>query len=199
MNKIKVTQEQADVIESTSLDDLMEWFYMDDDDTNSDMYKLLKEFNVENLAKAKIIGCETVDSYRENDYVFNTKFGNYGKVIETGSSSLQVKVLDYVRHNSTWFVKDVIRATKEEVNKEKNHLLFSAYDRKIWELKKGDILRDKRFISRFQIVNGFCPEIEGGEVFFHNGTYGCLENIKKHYEVVCFAEDRTDLKGDLYA
>ena len=66
MNKIKVTQEQADVIESTSLDDLMEWFYMDDD-TNSDMYKLLKDFNVENLAKSKIIGCEIADSYREND------------------------------------------------------------------------------------------------------------------------------------
>src|SRR5699024_8215479 len=73
-------------------------------------------------------------------------------------------------------------ATDEEI-------IFAKKGRKVWELREGDILKDK--------MTGAIREVRtqvNSVTYFKSRVSGLnLDATKKHYQVACFAEDRQDV------
>ena len=142
MKKVKLTKEQAYVIESKTLYELGEWFYtsLDKDEY---MFELFQDFCIEKIARAKLIGYEV--------------------------------------------------ETEEE---EKNRRWWAAHGRDVWELKKGDVLQEPY------------NDIEEVESIHPNGNYIVLGTWDETREtsveiqkesgsrIICFVEDRKDIKDD---
>ena len=195
MEKVKLTQEQANIISNISLDELGEWFYKDER-TNTDMYEALKDFTMEEIAKAKIEGYEVEPKFKVGDWVIRTlDFGRYhekGRVFQIANFDDRENI--YADDGGPSHLPGSIRhATPEEVSKEKQRRWWSKHNRGLWELREWDALKAvdgghlvevcEVFDSRFVRLTGVIPHVK-------------ISELKEGYRVTCFAEDRKDLGDD---
>ena len=204
MEKVKLTQEQADEIRSL-YDDLKDELSMSidefiDDHANDGGYKPLNDLNisVSLLAKYFYIGCEIKPEFKVGDFVHvtwsNTNPGIYN-VVETGVRSVDgdwngVKI-DWFGHPNPSL--DIIRhATPEEIAQEKERRWWKSHNRDVWELRESDILS----IDGYENVTMVVKEVIHENITLLNGEdeeYMFLYDIKNLLSVVCFAEDRKDV------
>src|SRR5690625_4778741 len=143
MEKVKLTQEQANIISNISLDELGEWFYKDER-TNTDMYAALKDFTMEEIAKAKIEGYEVKPEFKVGDWVIRTL--DMGKSHEKGRVFKVASVDDWENiyaddGGPNHLPRSLRHATPEEIAKEKRRRWWSKHNRGLWELREGDALK----------------------------------------------------------
>jgi len=95
---------------------------------------------------------------------------------------------------TTKIYRDQLRyATPEEIAEEIQRRWWAKHDRKVWELKEGDVLKDIYQREIHEVVGiGFM-----GSVMFEGDTsYRAVDEIENKCTVVCFAEDRKDADHD---
>jgi len=192
MEKVKLTQDQANIISSISLDELGEWFYKDER-TNTDMYAVLKDFTMEKIAKAKIIGYEVKPEFKPGDYVVND-VGTIGLIKSVNGDLYKgVWIRDCDIPMRCTSNKIDRHATPKEVEEAKERRWWTKHDRGVWELREGDALKA---VDGGHLVE-VCEVFDSRNVRFIGGTlYVKVSELKEGYKIVCFAEDRKDLGDD---
>src|SRR5690625_5269038 len=196
MEKIKLTQEQANIISSLSLGSLGEWFYKDVR-TNTDMYKALKDLTIEEIAKAKIIGYEVEPEIKIGDIVECKRSGSIGVVYEhLGNGAIGVKNFKEdgtPSYHSTTSVGLVKKITGDKAVKWKELIFWSENNRGVWELREGDAIKavdDGYMVEVCEVFDSRNVRLTGGV------THVKVSELKEGYKIVCFAEDRKDLGDD---
>lgn len=149
------------------------------------------------LARALYIGYETEPVYKVGDWAVPNKDGYLGKYHPQKITKID-KFGSHVRYfleDGLWSIESQLRhATPEEITEEKECRWWKKHDRDVWELKDCDLLID---ISTGNICTVW---IEHNDL--HLTTKGNVvlsiydpKRLKGDYEVLCFVEDRKDIKA----
>lgn len=183
MEKVKLTQEQADMIPKIK-----------------DVFSKVK---FRDLAMALDGKYEVEPEFNVGDWVVRTEELNHqnhhrGKVFKIksvikGTLTGEMLVVDG-DDNSEHLFNNIRHATPEEATEEKQRRFFAENGRKLWELKEGDVLEEDSINGRPVTVT---RSNKSSGVFFRtpslNYMFTEMDYIKKNYKVVCFAEDRKDV------
>ena len=189
MNKIKVTQEQANWLDRYVTDEGIDYAI------NIQVYRKrpdspIADWDTSKVARALYVGYEVESDIEVGDYVVNEK-GTVGIVKEIGGNGNRFmgRWLTGSQMSMDCSSDNIKRhATNEEV-------LFAKNGRYIWELSSGDILKDRETGKIHEVIS---ESYIGTLLTCHTSPLN-LDEIKRRYKLVCFSENRTDLKGDLYA
>src|SRR5699024_245521 len=152
------------------------------------------------MARALYIGYEVEETFKVDDWVTSVSgatcqitkirgeevWGQWNRLTVTENYIKKVNV----RH-----------ATPEEISKEKQRRWWARHGREVWELKVNDEIRHKESDRRFDIVHIF----DNGDINMERTSTNDYKQkevvtVKRsyisnyYYEVVCFAEDRKDVK-----
>lgn len=189
MEKVKVTQEQADAIEwqKEEARRAHERFKRNHQcDLDEQLYTLL-ELSTEDYMKASFtVGYEVEPEFKVGDWVTYKYWGLVGKVYSLNGGV----VLDN-RKTSALNPTDFRHSTPEEIAEEKQHRWWAKQGRDVWELKRDDLLMN-RGGTIFEVENVTEKEIELWTIHKPIGKQFLLEYIKRNFKVICFAEDRKD-------
>lgn len=190
MEKVKITQEQAEVLESVKcrvgneenivrmhVDKSIPW--------GQEEYEM-NEFNLDDLIKALYIGYEVEPKFKKDDYVVIKKTGEVAKI---KAHPPAFPYPDYLLSCNGYFtshhVDELRHATKQEI-------WWFESDRDFWEIREDDTLK---YIGDLYIVDWFDSENVGFKSINENaGKFvEILDYVKEHFTVFCFAEDRKDI------
>lgn len=186
MEKLKITREQEKAIE---------WYR--ENFTNEgaiqdfirDRHPALSEFTTEQFALLFLEWYEVEPEFKLNDYVWHTE----------NDTILKLDDEDRVEFANKYYTeKDKLRhATPEEIQQEKERRWWAKHGRGVWELREGDILLEEGE-TRFSLVVTRGNRTEDGLNRTPSLGYRFAEMnyIKNNYKVVCFAEDRKDVKNN---
>lgn len=202
MEKVKVTQEQADAIEKIKKYETTPAKYANvktqlEKNWRSHPYENLNKLEIYEFLDALYIGYEVEPEYKAWDWITydKDKYGNRNKQI------VQIEEIKYSNYweercacwdggNSSLPLSEIKHATSEEIAEEKERIFFARHGRESWELKIGDILinLDTGFpavVTNDQTNNG---NLNLNGVFYHKQT------IKDNYRVASFVDGRLDVK-----
>lgn len=155
MEKIKLTQEQADVIESLK-EDSKSFFGIARkqlDGWSTKRYRCLNELLMEDFCKAMLIpdGYEVIPQYKVGDWVRHDD-GEIGKITKIEDSSGQIQIftdIKDIKRMYSWeekYICDPVRffrhATPEEIQQEKKRRFWDRIDRKEDDYRVGDFVVD---------------------------------------------------------
>lgn len=87
-----------------------------------------------------------------------------------------------------WDVKNVRHATEEEIEQEKERRWWERHGRDVWELVADDILIDENNYKSF-IFKG----VDKRGSFRVGNLILKFEEVKEHFKIACFTEDRKDI------
>lgn len=185
MKKINITKKQSDIINTllkkTSREEVLnnhaQTAYEWNGSTNvlnflsfDEMARILYEQNSYNI----------LPNLESGDIIASTNNGELFKIISINPES------KYINSDKGFIQKDAIRiATKEEK-------WFFERNRKLWEIRKNDILKPKKSGSIVE-VNSVAENGKSMRFNGYNGFY-TLENIRKNYSIISFSENREDNK-----
>lgn len=201
MQKVKLTREQADVIEKVKCnsDDKVDTFleyHLAHRHSYKDAFTPLLDLTVDEIAIALHVGYEVEPEFNVGDWL-HLHLNNEDVVREYHSPSHMKEHHFYKNLEGRprpFSGEDYIRhATPEEIAEEKERRLFAENGREPWELAGGDILKanDGGYLVTVKaILPGGHPLFEGGEVYVD------IENVKRDYKVACFSEDRKDVDNE---
>lgn len=182
MNKVILTQEQARMFENhkNAVKTLLQKRVCDNCPTSID------SLTIDDVVKAIAYGYEVEPEFNVGDWVVHSN-GNVIRQIEKVEHN-RVNVTDG-ENGYVWGISYIRHATPEEIAEEKERRWWKKHGRDVWELREGDIL-----ISKTVKYPEFVTYVNGLGVHFLGGNYETWATLKKGYEIVCFAEDRRDLK-----
>lgn len=198
MERVKVTQEQAELMEEVrgcaSVSELCyerclngSWI---------GIYEPLNELNADEFARALYIGYEVIPEFKKGDWVVNAA-GTIGEIKEIEGRIFQVFWGSGMPMRCN---KDVFErhATEEEIAEEKERRFFRRNGREPWELKKGDVFSNKynhQIRTIETIDDDYRDGTKLGTIFLMgDGSLSVTLNDLKHFwDIVCFAEDRKDV------
>lgn len=201
MEKVKITQEQADAIESLRSDEydddviirnvlfyeMRTWLETDNN------HRVLGEVRTDTLIRALYIGYEVETEFKIGDWVVHEFSGEVVKIIgiseEDGKTCIKIDAYT----TGYLFLDDFRRATPEEIAKEKQRRWWGKHDRDVWELVPLDVIKTKSTHEIFY-VDYFGKDYVG--LFSYDKEKDIttkIEDIKANYLVVCFREDRKDV------
>src|SRR5699024_1028720 len=191
MEKVKLTQEQADAIEvwkktSYRLDDFLTYKNMLDES-----FKCLRGFSLDKFAKALYIGYEVEPNIKVGDFVDIGLFG-VSKIAEVTGVKGDAIAINGSDEYHEFKINRVL--TDEEKHEEKQRRWWKSHNRDVWELREGDILS----MDGYENVTMAVKEVIHENITLLNGEdeeYMFLYDIKNLLSVVCFAEDRKDTEG----
>ena len=198
MSKVKLTEEQARMFENHkyAIKTLLEKRVCDNCPTSID------DMPIDDVVKAIVYGYEVEPEFKVGDFV--TYENNYGdKYTETVTRQIQgfIDGENYWKEKCARFnggkampLSRLRHATPEEIAEEKERRWWKKHGRDVWELKRHDILRNGAG-NAFE-VNSFHGNGESQKVIFKPGHFDLMTNVKESYTVVCFAENRLDVKDD---
>ncbi|MDC3414287.1 hypothetical protein [Terrihalobacillus insolitus] len=169
MEKVKVTQEQANALKQF-------------EDIYSSKFPgmLYQEF-----CNALIYGYEVEPKFKSGDWVVH-EFGKGIYQIVDGKPLIEC---DFVLDNGNSVLRDYLRhAKKEEIKKEKERRWWSKHNRKPWDLRKGDVIKEEEGLCEVIHVDGKRVTVDS---LCEEDVIG-LYYIKGNFKVVCFAENRLD-------
>lgn len=191
MGKVKLTQENADLLENKrkKMEDykIIEVFSKVNGERNA-------KFHIDELIKALYIGYEVEPEFKVGDLVFvdwdNRKGGKF-YVVEYVSTDGSVAIDNSAGNNRPCM--DIIRhATPEEIAEEKERRWWAKHNRDVWEMKDRDLL--------INITTGkICTvRVEHNDLHLAKADNVILsiydpKKLAGKYEVICFAEDRKDV------
>ena len=188
MERVKVTQEQAELMEEVrvcaSVSELCyerclngSWI---------GVFKPLNELNADEFARALYIGYEVIPEFKKGDWVVNAA-GTIGEIKETEGRIFQVFWGSGIPMRCN---KDVFErhATEEEIAEEKERRWWHRHGRGVWEFKTRDIVKDKsgEYGFHYRCLLWF----EGDYARCEGGVNIALNDLV----LVCRAEDRKDVK-----
>lgn len=193
VKNVKITQEQADAIERVKQyhRSQLERF-KSEPNIFADYLSPLINMEIDAIEKALWGDYEIEPEFKVGDWVVITKGeheGTIAKIINTNSLPKYHVALgfDEIRH-----------ATPEEIAEEKQRRWWAKHGRGVWELKPGDLIQKLCSVWDFE-----AQEVKG-----YDGGYVLLSNTVKispsmlmdarfmnaNFRVLCFADDRKDLK-----
>lgn len=188
MEKVKLTQEQADIVERVKKEQLE---HLKEIKHRSvilqDWEKPLFKLSAEDIQKALFDGYEVEPEFKVGDWVITGR-GLLGKYLEKTSEVYRFTLIG--GHHAT---SDNIRhATPEEVAKEKERIWWKRHGREPWEIKQGDVLMaTRRHI--FEVTAD--PKSHEFNCYTGNDEFdfSIKECKDENWKVICFAEDRKDI------
>ncbi|MEC5422090.1 hypothetical protein QGM71_01105 [Virgibacillus sp. C22-A2] len=190
MNKVKVTQDQADAIHqwrtcSDRNDSELVETHIRGWVLESDLS--LNELDLDDFIKALYIGYEVEPQFKVGDWVVRenviTKITNINYKLDSEGAITTERFLSWVTDNH------LRHATPEEIAEEKERRWWSKHGRENWELKNGDVLDKRNFAYTVRAVD------ESYVMFNEFATKKTWDELKKDFKVACFAEKRLD-KGE---
>lgn len=147
IEKIKVTQAQADAIEGlshvVSRDNIMN-HHREIRSNNGASWFRLKELSAADLARALYIGYEVEEEYKVGDWVAFIKLSGDHIISKVKSVSAEEVMTDHVSSNGykQKFYKETIRhASPEEIKEELERRAWESISRKVNDWKYGDCYR----------------------------------------------------------
>ena len=191
MNKVKLTQEQAEKIEEVKDYKKKYQEYISDmlyerciNGSWIGVYEPLNNLNADEFARAIYIGYEVEPEYKKGDWVKSKIGTGVGKIIHLKQFGYET---DFGLLADT---DDIRHATPEEIAEEKERRWWHRHGRGVWEFKTRDIVKDK-----------------SGEYGFHYRSVHFVDEILKmarctggvdipleNLTLVCFADERKDVK-----
>ena len=193
MEKVKLTQEQAQMIENHrgSFERLMSKRYMKNCPTYID------ELTIQQVVDAYFGGYEVEETFRVGDWVVCEdgyigqiefineieKWANIGYSKDTRERGVCLA--------TTYDLIDIIRhATPEEIAEEKKRRWWARHGRDVYEFKSGDLIDHDHYVVEVMEVRSDMLRVE------INTTVATI--TKEYYDqikIICFAEDRKDLEA----
>jgi|SRR5699024_336258 len=199
MEKVKLTQEQAEAIEER-----LKFSHKKHEIVRCTATKgwvgdtPMKDIPLDKIIRALYIGYEVEPEFAVGDWVISKKdkIGIPGQITEFeydkywednfadyGINSMYRARLSNLRH-----------ATPEEIAKEKRRAWWAKHGREVWELKRGDVIEKLCTPIDFEAW-----EITGTDEHYiyakgYNKINPKTTQMGANYKVVCFAEDRKDIK-----
>ena len=193
MEKVKLTQEQADAIERGikiyGKSRIMNDHALDGWVGNlNDLNGLTKD----EIARALYVGYEVVPEFKVGDWVYveapKEELPNVYKIMNTERYIVNLDRL-YGKHKKS----DIRHATPKEIAEEKERRWWVKHGRDVWELKEGDVLKENGGTSHPVVVTRENKTDDGHDrTPSFNFIFTEMDCIKKNFRVVCFAEDRKD-------
>ena len=198
MSKVKITQEQASEIElrkqnfsneSTIEKHLEGWKSI----------RILNLLTLDELIRALYIGYEVEPEFKKGDIVKDVYCG-VREIAEVNEEGMFLYT-NYKNTEKAWFgnktddYKRIRHATDIEVEAYKKRRFWSKNNRDVWELKKGDILKDRN-LYYYSVIQPNLYKPAQNETRVTGGLWIADEDLEKNYKVACFAHDRKDLKND---
>lgn len=196
MSKVILTQRQAGAIEQLlkeherNKDEIID-IHCNEDFEWGERYASVEELKPSQLARALYIGYEVEPEFKVGDWV----------VYDDTDTTLITKIKDGIIHvdkplSYGGYVNTVPmyfrHATPSEIAGEKERRWWRARNRDVWELRARDILKQKSGNELAEV-----KEVHNSGYLIGKWTcYESKEYIKKHYTVVCLAENRLDVKDD---
>lgn len=178
MEKVKVTREQAKAIEKIKDIDYA---------INIHSFKKrpdspLVDMSTARLARALFVGYEVEPEFLVGDTVIHKETGVIEEVDGYMTTILE-KHSDKYRH-----------ATPSEIAEEKERRWWAKHGRDVWELRQGDVIYDEDE-NLVVIVHTYLDKSTDDEkVVFRSGGWEFTDNIPEQFKVVCFVENRLDVK-----
>ncbi|RFA36207.1 hypothetical protein CAI16_05285 [Virgibacillus dokdonensis] len=189
MEKVKVTQDQADALERTGdKGDVLAthikygWVHHDNECLNS--------LSIDEMARALYVGYEVIPSFKAGDWIVHEQSGYIGIITKITNGRY---VYGDARQDGflAGFAQEVLRhATESEVAEEIQRRWWKNYDRDVWELKPKDVLvaEDGGYLVEVKRV------LSCGSPLFVGGVKSTpLDEVEEMFKVVCFAQDRKDV------
>src|SRR5690625_814820 len=192
MEKVKLTQEQADAIERGikiyGKSRIMNDHALDGWVGNlNDLNGLTKD----EIARALYVGYEVEPEIKVGDWVF-IDFGEAGTEIGFIKGRINEPHSFYIdKCHFGANVNEARHATPEEIAKEKERRWWNKHGRDVWELKKGDVIGINIKTITINEVR------EDGYIAYFDGLGSdriySVDSLKSGgYKIICFAEDRKD-------
>lgn len=189
VKKVKLTQEQANAIERIKDKDYAINVLVAGKRPDNP----LCELEVSELAKAFYIGYEVEPEF---------KVGNWAVWRSTEGIDVikQIEKVEGYRIWADWLDEgsllfapsDEIRhATPEEISKEKERRWWAKHGRGVWELKKNDVIFNQSYVDWYPDI---IKNTNKYNVELLDGNFIPRKLVMRDYKVVCFADDRKDLK-----
>ena len=194
MEKLKITREQEKAIE---------WYR--ENFTNEgaiqdfirDRHPALSEFTTEQFALLFLEWYEVEPEFKVGDWVIFTDEPEDEPIFGRINKNMIVEWDDDVTNNYDEIQKlykegHLRHATPEEIAEEKERRWWASHGRDVWELKTGDVLWDP--VLKGAVVVDHIDDM--GQVHYSNGDHDQPEDLRGNYKVICFAEDRKDVKNN---
>ncbi|HAM79573.1 hypothetical protein [Ornithinibacillus bavariensis] len=179
LEKVKVTKEQAEMIENhrKHFETLMSKRITKHCPT------VIDKMPVEDVVRAFIDGYEVEPEFKVGDWVVH-RHGGIGYIKRAISSVVETDT--NVKDN----IHEFRHATPEEIQQEKERRWWAKHGREVWQIMSGDILHYE-FSNKVSVVKNF----KDGCVYFQDNEQDLVDELKNHYKVICFAENRLDLNA----
>lgn len=184
MEKVKVTQAQADLIKSIKDTD----YAINIHELNKRPDSPLQELTTAELARALYVGYEVEPQFKVGDWIHDNITNRVAEIDERGYDG-ELAWVDDEFHN---FFTDFRHATLDEIEEEKERRWWEKHGRDVWELKKGDVIGiNIKTITINEVI-------EDGYIAYFDGLGGdriySIDSLKSGgYKIICFAEDRKDV------
>lgn len=195
MEKVKITQEQADAIERLKEHHRGEIErFKRNPNQFADWMLPVKDMQVDDIEKAYRGGYEIDPEFKINDWVVDETNGQIRVIAYFHSIGKSMEVR--FREGGKAWINDTRHATPEEIATEKERRFFAKNGRKLWELQDHDLLMnefdelcevvDYDFEVRKYVIKNI--KHSDGRVINQDD----LDELRK-YRVRYFAEDRKDI------
>lgn len=192
MSKIKLTQEQARMFENHkyAVKTLLQKRVCDNCPTSID------DVPIDDVVKAIVYGYEVEPEYEEGDWVIYN-----GKVVQIvgitkGYSPITPHEINFAIDDDDWYDYQKIEshATPSEIAEEKERRWWKKHGREPWELEDRDLLIDSTGeIYTVWIGDNEFDLTSNGDVVL---SVCDPKILRDSFEVLCFAENRLDVKDD---
>ena len=188
MNKVILTQEQADAVKKLkeSIKANHEKFRDNHQCNLADWEYVLLDIPTEKYLNAIFEGYEVAPTFKIGDWATHKLTGDVGVIKLVNSESIRCE------NGMGGWINDFRHAIPEEIAEEKERRWWAKHGREPWELRTDDVLtRNDDGFPWF--VDGKRDTLPG---YYLNGESFNLQDIIDRYRVMVFAENRLDVKDD---
>ncbi|MEC5422363.1 hypothetical protein QGM71_02515 [Virgibacillus sp. C22-A2] len=191
MEKVKLTQEQADAIyqwrkcsekdDSELVEKHIQGWVLETDQP-------LNDLDLDDFIKALYVGYEVEPEFEVGDWVVHDLNKTPRKILRE-SNHANGDCGKFVLEDKWGVLPDFLRhATPKEIKQEKERRWWSKHGREVWVIKEGDFLSSP--------YGGSCEvasvDENKGIRFAYGYGYYDWEVIKSEYKVACFIKNRLD-------
>lgn len=190
--KVVLTKEQAKAIEEIKDID----YAINIHSFNKRPDSPLADIKTSTLARALFVGYEVEPEFKVGDWVYDIQYNKVARIDHRGVDDNRVWVDD--EDFNFFAIVNIRHATPEEIAEEKERRLFAEHGRKVWELKKYDRIKCKSTDKEYEILDVEKPlrfkVLDMRDVHLRNLEFYNTQQISSRFVVVCFAENRLDVK-----
>lgn len=195
--KVKLDKRTADAIEhfrgegKTNKDILGISTSFNADGSLNDHIHVLALTDFDDLARALYIGYEVEPEFKVRDFVKNDR----GRVVEILEDKGNSFVVGWIANGKLY--KETVSKNSILRHVTKQEIWWAEHERGDWELRRGDVIVDKRH-SRYFIVTGFALDryymqpINYIDEESHPYQTRLIDDVKDNFKVAFFVEDRKD-------